>query len=121
MKRENALPHGKNFFALGFYSKPTAMEVHYGRKILNVLTEALKNKKIEHVEKFRQAGYMTVGSAISNIKLEKTCKKHVRERFIMELYNNLDAVECVAIWLDIEGEKYTTFAFKNEDIQCLFL
>lgn len=118
MKRENAIFKGN--FAIGFYSKPTEAEKVWGHEILVEMIAKLQKGDIKHSEKNRVKGYMTIGSSISNIKLETTCAKDVRNSFIKELFNNLDGVDATAIWLDVEGTIYTTFTFKNEDIKCLF-
>lgn len=118
MKAQNAIFNGN--FALGFYGKPTGAEKTWGEEILEELKEMYKRGEIKHTEKKRVAGYMTIGSAISNIKLETTCAHDVRNTFVKELYNNLDGVSVKAIWLNVDGTNYTTFTFKNEDIKCLF-
>lgn len=118
MKRENII-HSENF-ALGFYGAPTYLEKYYGVKILSNLIMAYKDGKIKHTEKKRVMGYMAVGSAISNIKLETTSSQIVKDHFIKELYHNLDGVDVQAVWLDVDGHNYTSFVFKNDDIKCLF-
>lgn len=118
MKRENII-HSENF-ALGFYGVPTHLEKYYGVKILSNLIMAYKDGKIKHTEKKRVMGYMAVGSAISNIKLETTSSQIVKDHFIKELYQNLDGVDVQAVWLDVDGHNYTSFVFENDDIKCLF-
>lgn len=118
MKRKNAI-FNENF-SIGFYGVPTETEKVFGGILLAYLKRDYQAGKIKHTERNRLKGFMTIGSAISNIKLETTCSKEVRNAFIKELYNNLDGVEVKAIWLDVEGAHYTTFVFKNEDIKCLF-
>lgn len=118
MKRKNAIFNDN--FALGFYGKPTSAEKSFGEELLGVLKQMYQEGRVKHTEKSRVAGYMTIGSAISNIKLETTCAHDVRNTFVKELYNNLDGVSVKAIWLNVDGTNYTTFTFKNEDIKCLF-
>ncbi|QBP33002.1 hypothetical protein CHB7_gp49 [Enterobacteria phage CHB7] len=118
MKRENAIFKGN--FAIGFYGKPTETEKQYGKYLLDDLIDYVQEGLIKHSEKNRVKGYMAVGSAISNIKLETTCAKEVRDHFIRDLHSNLDGVDVMCAWLDVDGAKYTTFVFKNEDIKCLF-
>ena len=111
MKRENII-HSENF-ALGFYGVPTHLEKYYGVKILSNLIMSYKDGKIKHTEKKRVMGYMAVGSAISNIKLETTSSQVVKDHFIKELYHNLDGVDVQAVWLDVDGHNYTSFVFKK--------
>ncbi|ATE86000.1 hypothetical protein KPS64_gp50 [Shigella phage KPS64] len=118
MKRENAIFNDN--FAIGFYGKPTPAEKLYGNAILETLKEVYTTGGMKHTEANRVRGYMAIGSAISNIKLETTSAKKVRDHFIKELSENLDGVDVKAVWLDVDGHNYTTFVFKNEDIKCLF-
>lgn len=118
MKTQNAIFNDN--FALGFYGKPTSAEKSFGEELLEVLKQMYKEGRIKHTEKKRITGYITIGSAISNIKLETTCAHDVRNEFIKELFDNIDGVAIKAIWLNVDGTNYTTFTFKNEDIKCLF-
>ncbi len=73
---------------------------------------AYKDGKIKHTEKKRVMGYMAVGSAISNIKLETTSSQIVKDHFIKELYHNLDGVD-VQLFADVDGHNYTSFVLKR--------